>query len=155
MPTHYHGDEVEKRALEVYIKLFRASASVEAACQKGINSAGLTVTQFGALESLYHLGSMTISQIAEKHLMSRNNLTVVVRNLEKSGFVRIEVCPSDRRALMVHLAPEGEAIMLQALRPHVQEVVATMSALSAKEQITLAQLLKKLGTSLSEDSRGS
>lgn len=155
MPTHYQGDEVEKRALEVYIKLFRASASVEAACQKGIAAAGLTVTQFGALESLYHLGPMTISQIADKHLMSRNNLTVVVRNLHKSGLVRIETCESDRRALMVHLTEDGEAIMLRALRPHVQEVVQTMSALTAKEQVVLAQLLKKLGMSLSENSRGS
>ena len=56
MPTHYKGTEEERRALDVFIKLMRAAESVADRTGGPMAAAGLTPSQFGVLETLYHLG---------------------------------------------------------------------------------------------------
>lgn len=152
MPTHYPGTEEERRALDVFIKLMRAAESVETRTGCAIASAGLTPSQFGVLESLYHLGPMMPSQIAEKHLKSRNNFTVVISNLEKQGLVRRERCQTDRRVVWVHLSETGRARIEELFPQFVRAVVEDLRALAPEEQEQLGVLLRRLGRGLSAGS---
>ena len=145
MPTHYQGSEKERRALDVYIKLFRASESVASRTIGPMTVAGLTPSQFGVLETLYHLGPLMVSQLADKHLKSRNNFTIVVDNLEKQGLVRRERTSEDRRAVWVHLTEAGREKIEQIIPEHVQVVVQDMEVLTAQEQEQLGALLRRLG----------
>jgi MarR family transcriptional regulator, 2-MHQ and catechol-resistance regulon repressor len=145
MPTHYQGTDEERRALDVFIKLMRAADSVAARTGCAIAAAGLTPSQFGALETLYHLGPLMVSQLAEKHLKSPNNFTTVIDNLERQGLVRRERDQQDRRVVRVHLTDAGRDRVAHALLPFVQSVVATMQPLTADEQHQLAHLLRRLG----------
>jgi MarR family transcriptional regulator, 2-MHQ and catechol-resistance regulon repressor len=145
MPTHYHGTAEERRALDLFIKLMRAADSVAARTGCAIATAGLTPSQFGVLETLYHLGPLMVSQLAEKHLKSPNNFTTVIDNLERQGLVRRERDQQDRRVVRVHLTDAGRDRVAHALLPFVQSVVATMQPLTADEQHQLAHLLRRLG----------
>nr|NIP73420.1 MarR family transcriptional regulator [Gammaproteobacteria bacterium]NIR98346.1 MarR family transcriptional regulator [Gammaproteobacteria bacterium]NIV21028.1 MarR family transcriptional regulator [Gammaproteobacteria bacterium] len=82
MGTHYKGDPAEVAALDAYIKLARAAESVIARIHRRTAS-GLTVSQFGVLEALYHLGPMHQRMIGAKLLKSGGNVTMVIDNLEK------------------------------------------------------------------------
>lgn len=146
MATHYSGTETERRALEVYIKLFRASNTVGERVKCSIDRCGLTMSQFGALETLYHLGPMMACRLAEKHLKSRNNFTTVIDNLERDGLVRRVPHAEDRRATLVELTPQGRLRIEAAIPGHVADVVDAFAILSAEEQQHLGDLLKKLGT---------
>jgi len=145
MPTHYSGTEAEKRALDLIIKLARAGDAVAQRTMGAVTEAGLTPTQFGVLETLYHLGHLMPSQLAEKHLRSRNNLTVVIDKLEKQGYVKRLRCPNDRRAQWVDLTELGRALIERLLPIHVAALVKDVSVLTTDEQLTLSCLLKKLG----------
>lgn len=145
MGTQYEGTEVEKRALNTYIKLFRAANSVAERTRSSFERNGLTGTQFGTLETLYHLGPMLACRLAEKHLKSRNNFTTVIDNLERDGLVRRVPVENDRRASMIELTVAGRAKIAAALPDHVAEVVSAMSELSEEEQVALGDLLRKLG----------
>jgi MarR family 2-MHQ and catechol resistance regulon transcriptional repressor len=145
MPTQYKGSEKERRALDVFIKLMRAADSVGERTGRAVAGAGLTPSQFGVLETLYHLGPLMVSQLADKHLKSRNNFTVVVDNLEKQGLVRRERSGEDRRAVWVHLTEAGRERIEQVLPEHVQAVVQDMEVLTAEEQEQLGVLLRRLG----------
>lgn len=145
MPTHYKGSEKERRALDVYIKLFRTAESVSGRTEGPITAAGLTPSQFGVLETLYHLGPLMVSQLADKHLKSRNNFTIVVDNLEKQGLVRRERSAEDRRAVWVHLTQVGQERIEQVIPDHVRAVVQDMEVLTAEEQEQLGALLRRLG----------
>jgi len=145
VPTHYQGTEEERRALDVFIKLMRAAESVAERTSGPMTAAGLTVSQFGVLETLYHLGPLMVSALAEKHLKSRNNFTVVVDNLEKQGLARRERNGADRRAVWVHLTEAGRARIEQALPQHVKAVVRDMDILTPDEQEQLGALLRRLG----------
>lgn len=110
---------------------------------------GLTQAQFGIVESLGHLGFMTLGDIARKQLSSCGNTTVVVDNLEKNGLVERRPCKEDRRAVYLHLTPKGQRLFDDIFRQHARCVQQLASALSEEEQKHLSALLKKLGLSLS------
>ena len=145
MSTHYSGTEEEERALDVFIKLMRAAQSVGDRTGQPADAAGLSPTQFGVMETLYHLGPLMVSQLADKHLMSRNNFTVVIDNLEKAGYVRRERGYEDRRVVMVHLTDTGRDRIKAVLPDFVKAVVRDMQVLSPAQQEQLAVLLRCLG----------
>jgi MarR family transcriptional regulator, 2-MHQ and catechol-resistance regulon repressor len=145
MATKYKGSPSEKLALDVFIKLARANEAVTEATFGPILAAGLTPTQFGVIETLYHLGKLMPSQLADKHLKSRNNLTVVIDKLERQDLVRRERCSKDRRALWVVLTEKGRQVVEQVLPRHVAMISQRMGMLSPEELETLNELLRKLG----------
>jgi MarR family 2-MHQ and catechol resistance regulon transcriptional repressor len=105
----------------------------------------LTITQFGVLEVLYHLGSLSQKQIGAKLLKSGGNMTLVIDNLVKHGYVQRRRCEEDRRVTFVDLTPAGRAKLEAVLPVHVAAIVEEMSILSAGEQVELGRLLRKLG----------
>ena len=145
MATHYQGTEEERRALDVLIKLMRASRSVAERTSQPVVAAGLSAMHFGVLETLFHLGPLKVSELADKHLKSHNNFTVVIDNMEKQGLVRRERSPEDRRVVMVHLTEEGRERIEQVFPEFVRALTADLRVLSPEEQEHLSALLLRLG----------
>jgi MarR family 2-MHQ and catechol resistance regulon transcriptional repressor len=145
MPTHYAGAATEVLALDTFIKLTRAFESFGARLARGHSIGDLTPSQFGVLESLYHLGPMKQGEVGAKLLRSGGDITLVVDNLEKRGLVRRERGTEDRRVVVVSLTEAGDALIAQVLPGHVAAIVEVMGALTAKEQETLGRLCRKLG----------
>ena len=136
-------------ALTTWVKLARAFSVFSKASSKDIETYGLTEPQFGVLETLGHLCTMTFSQLCKKRLVSGGNMTVVVDNLEKQGLVERKHCEEDRRAIYVRLTKKGEEVFNDIFPKHAKFVAGLTSALTEKEQEDLGRLLKKLGLSLS------
>ena len=151
MPTHHQGPEEEKLALDLTIKLARATQAVGNWLMCEVVSAGVSPSQFGVLDALYHLGPLTLGDIAKKHLKSPNNITSVVDTMERSGLVERRRCDKDRRVIYVDITPKGREIFAKLWPGHVKRVMKAVEALSPAEQAELAALCKKLGESLSED----
>ena len=143
--THFKGKQQEIRALDAYVKLMRAAESVTARVNRYLDANALTISQFGVLEALYHLGPLVLSDLARKILKTSGNLTMVVDNLEKRGLA--ERCPdaSDRRFRRVSITPKGRKLIAAIFPAHAREITRAMSALSPAEQAALASLCRKLG----------
>lgn len=109
MATHYQGTEAEIRALDAYIKLSRAADSLTARIHRHLDASRLTISQFGVLEAIFHLGPLTQRDLAQKLLKSGGNMTLVIDNLEKRGLVRRDRQQKDRRCILVHLTKAGQA----------------------------------------------
>ena len=134
MGTHYRGTVDEERALETYIKLSRAAEAVTARINRHLQDHGLTVSQFGVLEALYHLGSLHQNQLAEKILKSSGNMTLVIDNLVKRGWVERRRDLQDRRYVNVHLTDEGHALIDGIFPTHVGYVLRAFSCLTPQEK---------------------
>lgn len=145
MATKYQGTLTERLALDTYIKVSRAANAVELRINRHLSDYGLTISQFGVLEALYHLGPLHQHQLGEKILKSSGNMTLVIDNLCKRGLVKRERSESDRRYIAIHLSKEGSALMADLFPKHVEKVVVALSPLSQTEQEQLAMLCKKLG----------
>ena len=145
MPSHYNGSADEVRALDAYIKLVRATESILGCMSQKLAADKLTVSQFGALEALLHLGPMSQRQLGTKLLKSSGNITMVVDNLEKRGLVQRRRDASDRRVVTVSLSDEGRALIQGLFPRHAREIVDELGALSGAEQEELGRLCRKLG----------
>ena len=145
MPTHYQGTPEQELALNTFIKLTRATESLLTRLGHCGSLHGLTTSQFGVLEALYHLGSLSQSELGEKLLRSGGNITLVIDNLEKQGLVQRQRDAKDRRLVNVSLTPAGEALISRVFPEHLNAILAEMSALSPQEQEQLGRLCRKLG----------
>jgi MarR family transcriptional regulator, 2-MHQ and catechol-resistance regulon repressor len=145
MGTHYQGSSAERQALSVYIKLMRAAESVTSRINSHLRDHGLTVSQFGVMEAIYHLGPMNQSDLARKILKSSGNLTTVIDNLSREDLVERCRPPEDRRMVSVHLTPKGRKLIESIFPQHVQGVVESFSVLTDEEQTTLDTILRKVG----------
>jgi len=151
MGTHFRGAADQVRALDTLIKLVRAANTVGARLYAPIaREHGLTESQLGVLEALYHLGPMAQTQLCGKILKSGSNLTTVVDNLERRGWVRRERDSADRRVQVVHLTAAGKRAIEHAFPDHVERVADLLCTLTRDEQKQLGRLCRKLGLACAE-----
>ncbi|MEN4041750.1 MAG: MarR family transcriptional regulator [Anaerolineaceae bacterium] len=145
MPTHYKGSPETTLALDTYIKLTRANSAFEARLLAHGDLGNLTITQFGVLEALFHLGPQCQGVISQKLLKSTGNMTLVIDNLEKLGLVRRNRTLEDRRQVLIELTAQGEALIKTIFPRQAEAIRQEMSVLSLEEQQALGRLLRKLG----------
>ncbi len=146
MGTKYQGTPEEIHALDSYIKLTRASESVFSRTTAHLSNFGITDSQFAVLEALYHLGTLSQVELAQKLLKSTGNMTMVLKNLEKQNLICRERSREDQRYVHVSLTDAGRELIARIMPVHVQGIVEAMSILTAEEQKLLGELCRKLGT---------
>lgn len=145
MGTHYKGSKKEVKTLNAFIKLMRASESISNRLNRHLAEQDLTVSQFGVLEALLHLGPLNQKALGEKLLKSGGNITLVVDNLEKSGWVERQRNPNDRRSMLIHLTEEGEKLISSYFPQHLDNIMKEFKCLSKDELDQLAEMCKKVG----------
>jgi MarR family transcriptional regulator, 2-MHQ and catechol-resistance regulon repressor len=145
MPTHFEGCEGIVRALNAYINLVRASDSVLSKIAVHLESEGVTMGQFAVLEALLHLGPMCQHALADKLLRSGGNMTLVVDNLQKQGWVKRVRQEEDRRMVEIHLTPKGRRLITRIFPEHARVIARVMGELTVAEQEDLRRIARKLG----------
>ena len=150
MATHYSGAMREVRALDAYIKLTRATETIDARLAARLARRGLTHGQLGVLEALMHLGAMAQCDLGRKLLRSGGNVTTVVDNLERRKLVRRRRGAEDRRVVMVELTAPGRRLIERVFPDHASAIGAAFGALTAQEQEQLGKLCRKLGRGAAE-----
>jgi MarR family 2-MHQ and catechol resistance regulon transcriptional repressor len=145
MGTHYNGSEKEQKTLNAFIKLMRATESINNRLNRQLADVDLTISQFGVLEALLHLGPLNQKALGEKLLKSGGNITLVVDNLEKSGWVERQQDPEDRRSMLVHLTSEGKEFISSYFPKHLDRIMQEFDVLSEDELEDIAAICKKLG----------
>ncbi len=145
MPSHYEGTLEERRALDAYIKLQRAADTVVTHTTAHLADHNLTLSQFGALEALYHLGTLSQRELAHKLLKSTGNISIVLKNLEKRGLISRVRSADDTRYMEVCITEAGRSLLASFFADHVRGIVEEMSVLTPQEQEELARLCRKLG----------
>ncbi|MFI6865774.1 MarR family winged helix-turn-helix transcriptional regulator [Nocardia sp. NPDC050406] len=103
---------------------------------------GLSAPQAVALREL--TGPMTMRELAERMSCEPSNATFVVDRLERSGYVRRRPHPTDRRAKLLVLTPEGTALREQLLTQLAAD--SPLQPLSQRELHTLQRLLERAVT---------
>jgi MarR family transcriptional regulator, 2-MHQ and catechol-resistance regulon repressor len=106
---------------------------------------GLTIPQFGIMEALYHLGPLSLGELADKLLVSGGNVTYVMDRLEEQGLVYRQRSDLDRRVIEARLTDEGRALIDRVFPDHACFIRGLVDHLEPEEQRELRDLLKRLG----------
>ena len=137
-------------ALSLWVKLARAHSTFARQTSRDIEQYGLTPPQFSVLETLGHLGPLTMGELGRKILVTGGCVTVIVDNLQKEKLAERVRDASDRRVIRVQLTEKGNKLFQRIFEQHAGRVTELASVLSATEQEALAGLLKKLGLAIQQ-----
>lgn len=147
-PAERDWTERQDTALHMLVTLARCHATYSKAIAARVQEYGLTTPQFGTLEALYHLGPLSLGELAEKLLVTGGNVTYVMDRLEDQGLVYRFRRPDDRRVIQARLTQEGRDLVAEVFPGHASYVEHLARHLSEGEQQQLAELLKRLGTGI-------
>jgi MarR family 2-MHQ and catechol resistance regulon transcriptional repressor len=153
-PAAREWSEEEEKALRLWIALARCYVTFSRAVACKVAEYDLTAPQFGVLEALYHLGPLSLGDLAEKLLVTGGNVTYVMDRLEAQNLVERERSGDDRRVVRAHLTTKGRATIEGVFPGHVAFVRGLVNGLGAADQDTLRDLLKKLGKGIGGDPSG-
>lgn len=107
---------------EVNLKLVIATArlynSMFSQIEKNIQGFGLSMSEFGVLEMLYHKGEQPIQKIADKILVTSGTITYVINQLQKRELVYRKNCNKDKRVFYVCLTEKGEELIAEIFPVH-------------------------------------
>lgn len=103
----------------------------------------LTASQYGALECLYLKGDMHINDLIRRLISTSGTMTVIVRNLEKLGYVKKKLDIEDKRYFNVCLTKEGKKVVLEILPERVKQLDDFVNTLDKSEQEMLLNILYK------------
>ena len=132
-----------KLNLSTLIAFTRAEHKIYNLQYSTIKKSGLTISQFGVLEALYNKGDLRICEIIEKILTTSGNITVVIKNLEKEGFIKKNPDPLDKRSTIISITDKGKNIVEEILPEHINNINNIFSVLTDEEKILLNSILKK------------
>jgi MarR family 2-MHQ and catechol resistance regulon transcriptional repressor len=142
--------EDEEQALRLWISLARCYATFSRAVACKVAEYDLTAPQFGVLEALFHLGPLSLGDLAEKLLVTGGNVTYVMDRLEAQGLVVRERSGNDRRVVRAHLTSKGRDTIESVFPGHVGFVKGLVEGLESRERGELRTLLKKLGRGIAD-----
>jgi len=153
-PATREWTEDQERALRLWISLARCYATFSKAIASKVQEYDLTTPQFGVLEALYHLGPLSLGELADKLLVTGGNVTYVMDRLEDQGLVYRERSPQDRRVIQAKLTDSGRDRIAGVFLGHAQYVEGLVRHLAPEDQSELRGLLKTLGVAIREHDLG-
>lgn len=131
--------------LKILIGMHRAVNKIDGRTIKIVKQYGLSLGQFAVLEVLYHKGDMTVGQVQEKILSTSGTIPVIIKNLEKSGYVTHRADECDKRKCILHITDKGACLIKQVFPENKEMIINSFNNLSDNEKDELLRLLKKLG----------
>ena len=134
-----------EQSLKLWVVLSRAFDAVQAHAAADIARHGLTITEFGVMEALYHKGPMLLGEVQRKILVTSGGVTYLVDRLAAKGLVERRRCETDRRAYYAALTPAGEEMIREIFPRHAAAIDRALGGLDDAEKEQAITLLRALG----------
>jgi len=131
-PADRDWTEEQGTALRLWVTLARCHATYAKAVASKVQDYGLTPPQFGTLEALYHLGPLSLGELADKLLVTGGNVTYVMDRLQDQGLVYRYRRTDDRRVIEAKLTPEGRELVAEVFPAHASYMEAPVTSSDAR-----------------------
>ncbi len=153
-PPRWLTDE-EQRVWRAYIE---ASTLLEDHLDRQLQrDAGMPHVYYGLLVKLAEAPSrrLRMTELAMSAKITRSRLSHAVARLEKSGWVRREDCPSDKRGQFAVLTEKGQEVMRRHAPGHVEAVrQAVFDRLTPEQQKSLGEIMGIIAEGLQPSETG-
>jgi len=130
--------ELQRVLSRVFSVLRRSDPSRDAATND------LTLAQLSILLTLLEQGPIRMTELAAHERVRTPTTTVAIRRLEKLGLVKRSRDPSDLRAVLVDITPEGLAQHQEALANRRAFLATLLTKLGAEDIETLSRAIAPL-----------
>jgi DNA-binding MarR family transcriptional regulator len=133
-----------------WIALVRAEKAVVNALTRALQPLELKLAQLDMLMNLYRHPGMSQHDLARKLLVGRSNITMLLPQLENRGVVRRESDAKDKRIMRLSLTPDGEALLMQALKIYSTLIERVMAQSSHTECDRMGEQMRRIEDMLKE-----
>lgn len=137
--------QAETSGPRLWTVLARAYRSMAEVLEASVAEEGLCLSDFAVLEVLLHKGSLPISTIGEKVLLTNASMTSAVDRLEERSLVRRLNSGEDRRVRLVELTACGHQLIEDVFGRHEQEIERMMAGVGGSERSAMRAGLKTIG----------
>jgi len=126
--------------------------SIRRFLETGLASKDLTFNRYNLLQRLMEDPVMLPSQLAERLAINRPTVTVILRNLEKKGWIERKTDPENRRNVHVRLTEAGKqkAESVRSWMIRVKGSFDPLIGLSENELKMLESLLARIQASVTD-----
>ena len=150
--------EGESQLTALAADLQRVLARLITVMRRGDTAAGsrpdLTMAQVSILLTLIDTGPIRMTELAARERVRTPTTTVAIRRLEKLSLVKRSRDPSDMRAVLVEVTPEGLVQYRDALEVRRTHLAELLGRLTDGERADLVRALKPLEHLTAEDADG-
>lgn len=140
-----------KKSMAVYISMSRVINTLRRENNKLILKHNLTLGQFAVMEALYSKGRLSTGEVMEKILTTSGNIPVIVKNLEKDGFITRKQDESDKRRFILDLTDKGKDLMDEIVPENLKFMDELISLWDDDEKEELIILMNKFRRKYEEE----
>jgi MarR family 2-MHQ and catechol resistance regulon transcriptional repressor len=130
----------------------KAHRTLKRHAERSIEALDMCLSDFAILEALLHKGPQSVRDLGRRVELTSGSMTTAIDRLETRGLVTRADHPTDRRTWVIHLTPDGTALISKVFAGHEQAMERAMRGLSKSDRVALTKLLKRLGTTAEENS---
>lgn len=140
-----------KKSMAVYISMSRVINTLRRENNKLILKHNLTLGQFAVMEALFSKGRLSTGEVMEKILSTSGNIPVIVKNLEKDGFITRKQDESDKRRFILDLTDKGKDLMDEIVPENLKFMDELISLWDDDEKEELIILMNKFRRKYEEE----
>jgi DNA-binding MarR family transcriptional regulator len=133
-----------------WIAVVRAHALCKKAMTTGLAPLGLKLATYDMLVNIYRHPGMTQLELADRLLVGRSNMTMLLPELVKRGLVRRDSDPGDRRIRRLCLTPEGEALAKAGIAVQNSILERMLTVLSPAECDAVGEMMRRVSAALTD-----
>ncbi|MHB8110916.1 MAG: MarR family winged helix-turn-helix transcriptional regulator [Syntrophorhabdaceae bacterium] len=137
---------IESIEHESLLNIVYTGTMIDRASFKYFHGQKITVAQFNVLVQLKYAGNKSLSQsvLVRRLVVNKADMTGIIDRLEKTGFVKRNRHPSDRRINMVTITREGEKALSSLEAGYFEGVRELMSGIPKNTLRELNTTLEKV-----------
>ena len=138
--------ERQKVDLQLWVRLLACGHAAEQRVKNRIKETfGINQTQFNLLSQLDRAPQgIRMGEVARRTVVTGSNVTVVVDDLQRRGFVTRQVAQDDRRATVIKLTAKGRGAFAEMAPVHAAWIEEIFAEMPKHEKRDLVQRLDNL-----------
>lgn len=134
-----------------WIAVVQAEKAIVRALGKALQPFDLKIAQLDLLMNLYRHPGASQHDVARKLLVGRSNVTMLMPQLESQGLIRREGDPKDKRVLRLYLTPQGEELLLKALKAYMALIDKVMANSTPAQCDAMGDQMRKIHEMLRDE----
>lgn len=133
---------------DVWLSIARTYQLCERAISQRVAPLGISLAQHDVLANVMHAPGLTQQEIADRLLVARSNVSMLLSSMEKSGLLERTKDETDRRIRRIFLTPRGRKIAEASLAAQTEVVDKMISAIEQTEVVTIGAAMEKVEQAL-------
>ena len=144
----YQGPPWNIPGFDVWLTIARTYHLCERAISQGVTPLGLSLAQHDVLANVVHSPGLTQQEIADRLLVARSNVSMLLSSMEKTGLLKRVRDRDDARIRRVFATQHGREIAEATLAAQAEVVRRMIAAIEQPELVAIGAAMEKVEKAL-------